>query len=219
MSAAAAVKELAAVALLVVSLGPGRLVPARAADVPAAPSLSFDSSGWSATASPNFASHAPSMKALVNFLNPLLESAGEIVPDIGESATDERHNQYVCSFTFKDLRHNGLLSLIVDLGVTGRQICGSVGIIDRTKQGFEVHGASEDNDEGSDISGRIKDLRGDGRLEYIEDDGWAQYDSSCWAMFPSIYGWTGHDYTNVSGQFREFYRQRIDLNKEENLGD
>ncbi len=210
MFAAASVKELAAVALLVALFAIGPFVTASAADRPTSPSLSFDSSGWNVSDSPNFATRHPSMKALANFLNPLLESAGEVFPDIGESENDERHNRYVCSFTFKDLRHNGLLSLIVDLGVTGRQICGSVRIIDRTTQGFEIHGAGKENDEGSDISGSIKDLRGDGRLEYIEDDGWAQYDSSCWAMFPSIYGWTGRDYTNVSGQFKEFYRQRIE---------
>jgi hypothetical protein len=34
--------------------------------------------------------------------------------------------------------------------------------------------------------------------------------TGCSVTFPSIYAWTGHDYTNVSEQFKDFYRQQID---------
>jgi hypothetical protein len=150
------------------------------------------------------------MKALVNFLNPLLECAGESDPDIGESASDRGRNGYVCSFTVKDLRHNGTLSLIVGLGDPIPDICRGVDIVDRTRSGFEIHRAGGNIDAGDHVSSRIKDLRGDGSLEYISDNGLVQFDTSCWVSFPSIYGWTGHDYTNVSRQFKDFYGQKLD---------
>ncbi len=124
MPAAAAVKDLATVVVLVALLALGCAVSVKAADKAAPPSLSFDSTGWSATASPNLASHPPSTKDLENFLNPLLESAGQIDPDIGEG-------EYICSFAFKDLRHDGFLSLIAGVGVPDRPSCRDVYIIDK----------------------------------------------------------------------------------------
>ncbi len=196
-------KGLATAALLVVLTALGCAVSVKAADKAAAPSLSFNSSGWSATASPNLASHPPSTKDLENFLNTLLESAGQIDPDIGEG-------EYICSFAFKDLRHDGFLSLIVGVGVPDRPSCRDVSIIDKTSQGFEIHLAGGDIGAGEDVSSSIGDLGKDGRLEYISDDTLAEYDTRCDVAFPSIYAWTGHDYTNVSEQFKDFYRQQID---------
>jgi hypothetical protein len=196
-------KEIAAAALLVVLLGPGRLVTARAADAPAAPSLSFDSSGWSAGASANLASHPPSIKDLASFLNSVLESAGQNFPDIGES-------EYICSFAFKELRHDGFLSLIAGVGVPDRPSCRDVYIIDKTSEGFEIHLAGGDIGAGEDVSSSIRDLDKDGRLEFISDDTLAEYDTRCSVTFASIYAWTGHNYTNVSEQFKDFYRQQID---------
>jgi hypothetical protein len=210
------VKDLATAALLVAFFTVGHAVTAGAADTPTPiPSLSFSSSGWSATASPNLASHPPSTKDLANFLNTLLESAGQSFPDIGESETDKRHSGFICSFAFKDLRHDGLLSLIAGVGVPGRPSCRDVYIIDKTSQGFEIYLAGGDIGAGEDVSGGIEDVGKDGRLEFISDETLAEYDTRCNVTFPSIYAWTGHDYANVSEHFKDFYRQQIDpLNKQ-----
>src|SRR6266481_1500899 len=78
---------------------------------------------WSVNASPSLGSKPPSMKILVNFLNSVLEAAGEPDPNIGMSASDSERANYVCSFRFADLRSNGSLSLVVGLGVPDRPSC------------------------------------------------------------------------------------------------
>ncbi len=83
-------------------------------------------------------------------------------------------------------------------------------IIDRTKSGFESYGAGGEIGSGSDVSEQIRDLRHDGHLEILLDYGLAEFPQRCAANWTAIYAWTGSNYTNVSSDFKDFYRQRLD---------
>jgi len=153
------------------------------------------------------------MKILVNFLNSVDTSTGGD-GDIGEIDSDPEHAEYVCSFRFADLRRNGSLSLVAGLGVPNRPSCRDVYIIDKTSSGLEIYLSGGGIDVGADVSASIKDLRQDGNLELLLDNGLASIRSQCGASWITIYAWTGGGYTNVSDRFKDFYRQRLDsLNK------
>ena len=196
----------AAIAVLAVCWSLAAPLGAQAAGPTSAPPSKLASADWSVKASPNLASKPPPIKTLASFLNSVLESAGQLYPDIGESD--------VCSFAFKDLRRDGYLSLVAGIGVPDRSSCADVYIIDKTASGFEVYSSGGAIDSAADVSGSIKDLRRDGHLEFILDDTLAKQDE-CQATWPVIYAWTGSGYTNVSDRFKDFYRQQLDsLNKQ-----
>lgn len=186
-----------AIATLLILLSPATL---RAKSTPA-----LTSYNWAVNASPNLASKPPSMKILVNFLNSVLESAGEIDPDIGENDEDSESAQYVCSFRFADLRRNGSLSLVAGLGVPQRPSCRDVYIIDKTAQGFQVYSSGGSIGDGQDVSANLKDLRHDGNLEFLLYNPLGEIKDRCAAGFPAIYAWAGGGYTNVSQRFKDFY--------------
>lgn len=165
---------------------------------------------WSVKVSPNLASKPPSMKILVNFLNFVLDSAGELDPDIGQGESDDEHAGYVCSFHFADLRGNNSLSLVVGLGVPNRPSCRNVYVIDKTASGFEVYTTGGSIGDGGDVAGNIKDLKHDGHLEYVYYDSLASRSTRCIPSWPVIYAWRGDGYKNVSDEFKDFYRQKID---------
>jgi hypothetical protein len=166
---------------------------------------------WSVKSSPNLAIKPPSMKILVNFLNSVLESAaGELDPDIGMGESDEEHAGYVCSFRFADLRGNGSLSLVVGLGVPNRPSCRDLYVIDKTASGFEVYATGGSIGDGGDVSSSIKDLKHDSHLEYVYYDSLATRSTKCTSAWPVIYAWRGDGYKNVSDEFKDFYRQKID---------
>jgi hypothetical protein len=155
------------------------------------------------------------MKVLVKFLTSVLESKGQIDPDIGESDSDYEHAGYVCSFAFKDLRHDGYLSLVAGVGTPGRPSCRGLYVVDKSTTGFEVYQTVGAIDAGGDVSGSIEDLGKDGNLEFVLDDALGTFDNQCQVTFPAIYAWTGGDYANVSDRFKDFYRQQLDsLNKQ-----
>jgi hypothetical protein len=56
----------------------------------------------------------------------------------------------------------------------------------------------------------IKDLRHDGNLELLLDVGLGEIPQRCAASWTAIFAWTGANYTNVSGQFKDFYRDRLE---------
>jgi hypothetical protein len=195
-----------ALATLLICLLPGTL---RAESTPRL--ASYD---WSVKASPNLASKPPSMKILVDFLNSVLESAGESDPDIGENNPDSESAQYVCSFRFTDLRRNGSLSLVAGLGVPQRPSCRDVYIIDKTAAGFEVYTSGGSIGDGEDVSASLKDLRHDGNLEFLLFNPLGEIKDQCAAGFTAIYSWTGGGYTNVSQRFKDFYLKRLEtINK------
>ena|ERR1700691_1703101 len=119
----------AAVALLAVCCG--LAAPLDAQDISASHSklASYD---WSVKASPNLAVRPPPQKDVESFLNRLQLSLG------GDAEFVDNGNERVCSYTFANLRRNGLLSLIAGFGITDTGMCRGVYIIDKTVSGFET---------------------------------------------------------------------------------
>lgn len=189
----------------------GMATPSRARTAIPANALrsSLASHDWSVGASPNLASAPPSMKVLVKFLNALETAVGEDA-DIGNSDSDDEHAGYVCSFRFVDLRHNGSLSLVAGIGVPERPSCRDVFIIDKTTSGFELYTGGGSIGDGGDVSASLKDLKHDGRMEFVLDGSLDEQFPHCTARWPVIYAWAGDGYKNVSDQFKDFYRHRLD---------
>jgi hypothetical protein len=183
---------------------------ALAADSNSAAPPKLAAQDWSVKASPNLTRKPPKMKTLVDFLNWVLESAGEQDPDIGMGESDEEHAGYVCSFHFADLRDNGSLSLIAGIGVPDRPSCRDVYVIDKTASGFEVFITGGSIGDGENVSSSIKDLKHDGHLEYVYDDSLSSQATNCVPSWPVVYAWRGDGYKNVSDQFKDFYRQKLD---------
>ena len=202
-----------AIALLVCFYGLAEPLNAQAAASSSQRGTNLASYDWSMKASPNLAAKPPSMKVLVSFLN-LVDSSTGGDGDIGESEDDSEHVAYVCSFRFTDLRRNGSLSLVAGIGVTQRGYCRDVYVVDKTASGFEIYSTGGSAGDGSDVSAKIKDLRHDGHLEFLLLDDLGEIKLKCAANWTAIYAWTGGGYTNVSEQFKDFYRQRLDtINK------
>ena len=157
---------------------------------------------WSVSASPNLAKKPPPKKTIEDFF-----SSFQSPEDASEA---EEAGVYVCSFQFADLRHDGFLSLVAGIGIKHRPSCRGMTIIDKTKSGFESYGAGGEIGSGSDVSEQIRDLHHDGHLEILLDYGLAVFEQRCAANWTAIYAWTGSNYTNVSSDFKDFYRQRLD---------
>lgn len=163
---------------------------------------------WSVDASPNLANKPPSRKIVEDFIDSLQPA------DSGDVALEKEAGVYVCSFRFADLRHDGSLSLVFGIGIKDRPSCRAVGIVDKTKLGFESYGSGGAIGAGGDVSDDIEDLNHDGHLEFLLQYGLATFPQRCAANWTAIYAWTGANYTNVSDQFKDFYRHRLDqLNK------
>jgi len=95
-----------------------------------------------------------------------------------------------------------------------RPSCNTVTIIDRTPSGFALYRSGGANGSASDIPSCFKDLGRDGRLEFAYDYGLTVFPQQCGANWTTIFSWTGKNYTNVSEQFKDFYRERLNvLNK------
>ena len=126
----------------------------------------------------------------------------------------DKDGEYICSFAFADLRHDGVLSLVAGIGVRDRPSCRAITIIDKTKSGFEACGSGGHIGAGEDIPAQIQDLNHDGHFELLLPHGLATFPQQCAANWTAIYAWTGDNYTNVSDQFKSFYRKRLDsINK------
>jgi hypothetical protein len=166
-----------------------------------APALaSYD---WSATAPRNLARNPPPTK----FVDGLLSSFA--ISESGDPSLGEGDQTYVCSFKFADLRHNGTLSLVAGIGIAGRGSCTGVSIMDKTTAGFELYSSGGNESAGMNVPDSIKDLRNDGHLEFLLSSDLGRIPMKCVADWTVIYAWTGANYTNVSDQFKDFYRQRL----------
>ncbi|HYB90622.1 MAG TPA: hypothetical protein VEC38_06220 [Candidatus Binataceae bacterium] len=174
---------------------------------PAAPRAKLASYDWSTTASPNLGRNPPPKKLVENLIRSLE------LAETGFSIMGDKDGTYVCSFTFADLRHNGMYSLVAGIGVTDRPSCRGITIIDKTSAGFESCGQGGEIGSGSDVAAQIRDLNHDGHLEILLSYGLGSLEQRCAANWTAIYAWTGNGYTNVSDQFKDFYRQRLDLVK------
>lgn len=160
---------------------------------------------WSTTASPNLAQNPPPTKLVENLIRSI-ELAGT-----GFSIMGDKDGEYVCSFKFADLRNDGVLSLVAGIGVIDRPSCRSITIIDKTKSGLETCGSGGQIGAGGDVPAQIQDLNHDGHFELLFPYGLATLEQQCAANWTAIYAWTGDNYTNVSDQFKGFYRQRLDF--------
>jgi hypothetical protein len=114
-------------------------------------------------------------------------------------------NGKLCSFQFADLRHSGQLSLAVTYDNGGTGDCNDFDVFDKTAAGIE------DYDFGADpVFDDIEDIDGDGRHELVVDRSFASIGRDhCTATWPVIYAWNGSGYADVSGQFKDFYRHRL----------
>lgn len=198
----------AAIAVLVMCCG---LVPmgAQAAGPTAARRSKLASADWSVSASPNLANNPPMIKTVQSFVR------GVEISIRGDSALGEG-GESLCSFRFADLRHDGFLSLVAGFGSTDSlSSCRGIYIVDKTASGFAMRSTDGAVGTGADVADNIRDLGHDGNLEllvYINMA--ATIGAQCGADWTAIYAWTGGNYTNVSEQFKDFYRQRLDsLNK------
>ena len=160
---------------------------------------------WSVKASPTLASKPPPLNIIESFLSAVQVAVWH------ESGLE--NNEYVCSFTFSELHHSGYFSLVAGVGVVDSGTCMNVYIIDKTASGFEIY-LSGGDDAGNDVAANIKDLRHNGDSEILIDNILGSLQSRCDANWTAIYAWTGSNYTNVSDEFDDFYRQQLDsLNK------
>jgi len=164
---------------------------------PTSPRGSKPSFDWSVKASPNLASNPPHKEMVNSFLRSIMNSYEEL-------------DEVICSFRFVDLQHDGNLSLVVGTDSSGRMLCSEVYIVDKTASSFEIFLGGFSSGAGTDVSSSVQDIRGDGNFEYVADWVLGIIQGQCIAQWPVIYGWTGGGYTNVSNQFKDFYRQKLD---------
>lgn len=156
---------------------------------------------WSVNASRNLATYPTSYEKVAEFLRAIEISVN------GESCLPEYCQ--ISSFAFADLRRDGTLSLVYGLGVGDRSRF-DVDIVDKTAAGFEIHGSSGARGAGNNIPASIRDIGHDGRLEFVLDSGLGTIEQRCTANWMAIFAWTGANYTNVSHQYKDFYRQQLE---------
>jgi hypothetical protein len=152
----------------------------------------LDTADWSAKQAQSL--NAQSKQAVWKFLNNLWTG--------NQNFANEGK---LCSFEFADLRHSGELSLAVTYDNGGTGDCNDFDIFDKTPAGIE------DYDFGADpVFDGIEDIDGDGRHEVVVGRSFASIGRDhCAAFWPVIYAWDGSGYADVSGQFKGFYRQRL----------
>ncbi len=125
---------------------------------------------------------------------------------LGESLLGD--DMEICAFSFADLRHSGSLSLVYGLDTIDRPSTCATYVVDKTPSGFELYAGA-----GGELK-KAEDLGKDGKTELVLDTGIGSIQGQCYASWTAIYAWTGTNYTNVSDQFKDFYRARLDtLNK------
>jgi hypothetical protein len=177
-------------------------IPVEAGGAP--PALA--SADWSVNGAHNLASKPPSLDAVQDFYDRAF-------------GIDEPYVK-VCEFGFGDLRNSGNLSLIVSINPEGRQWpeCNELYIFDRTPTGFELY--QTDSAIGLDLAKSVIDINHDGRHELVL---WGDpatfatgyYNSrrtnelTCDAEWPLIFAWTGNGYSEVSDQYKDYYRKYL----------
>ena len=194
-----------------IAIGPANLTP------PQPQALAFYD--WSVTASPNLAAQAPSSEVVERFMVSIETSARGPILTGG--------TQELRSYKFADLRHNGFLSLVAQIGPDSTRpgstascsdshiggFC-SVYIVDKTRTGFEIYKTFGSIEAGGMVPLGFQDLRHDGNLEVIVSEPFAAMYKQCIASWPAIYASTDGGYRNVSDRFKDFYQGQLDaLNK------
>jgi hypothetical protein len=150
---------------------------------------------WSVNAARNLASNLPSLDAVQNFYD---RANGDDAPWVK-----------VCEFRFADLRNSGNLSLILTVE-PGSWGCTVLDIFDKTPTGFEVYAGGA---YGQDLANSLLDMGDNGRHELLLGADLAPYATGavfgrlgCKAEWPLIFAWTGSTYSDVSDQYKDYYR-------------
>jgi hypothetical protein len=163
------------------------------------------SADWSVNAAHNLASNPPSLDAVQDFYD---RAFGDDEPFVK-----------VCEFRFADLRNSGNVSLITAVNPGGRQWpeCNELDIFDKTPTGFEMY--HTDAAYGQNLANSVFDINHDGRHELVL---WGDllattgYERSqrisevgCDAEWPLVFAWTGNGYSEVSDQYKDYYRNYL----------
>jgi hypothetical protein len=177
-------------------------IPVKAGGAP--PSLA--SADWSANAAHNLASSPTSLDAVQEFYDRAFGA--------GESFVK------VCEFRFADLRNSGNLSLIITVNPGGQQWPESnqLYIFDKTPAGFERY--TTDGAYGDDLADSVLDINHDGRHELVlwgdlltatgyTPRGQRVSEVGCDAKWPLVFAWTGVGYSEVSDQYKDYYRNYL----------
>jgi hypothetical protein len=177
-------------------------MPIRANADGAPPSLA--SADWSVNGTHNLASNPPSLDAVQDFFD-------------GALGVSDEFASRVCEFRFADLRNSGNLSLITTVNPGGRQWpeCNQLYIFDRTPPGFEHY--ETDRAYGDDLAHSVLDINHDGRHELVLWGELAPVASGlfnrnglgCDAKWPLVFAWTGNGYSEVSDQYKDYYRNYL----------
>jgi hypothetical protein len=114
----------------------------------------------------------------------------------------------VCEFHFADLRHSGLLSLVVSYDSGGTSDCNEVEIFDKNPGGIEDY---DFNSSPPNYFDSIEDIKGDGHHELIVDIDFAagSRNRHCTASWPVVYAWDGTGYSDLSGQYKGYYQRTL----------
>jgi hypothetical protein len=164
------------------------------------------SADWSVNGAHNLASNPPSLDAVQDFYD---RAFGIDEPFVK-----------VCEFRFADLRNSGNLSLITTVNPEGRQWpeCNQLFIFDRTPKGFESY--ETDRAYGQDLANSVVDINHDGRHELVlwgdlltatgyTPGGRRVSEVGCDAEWPLVFAWTGNGYSEVSDQYKDYYRNYL----------
>jgi len=169
---------------------------------------------WSIAASPNLADKPPAKELVERFMLSVETSvAGKAGPVVGA--------QKLRSYRFANLRHNGFMSMVAETGSDSASSCSdphgwtfcSVYIVDKTSTGFEVYKTLGSIDGSGNVPLGIQNLGHDGNLELIVSQTFTSIPRQCRAIWPAIYAWRGSGYSNVSEDFKDFYRIQLDATK------
>ena len=153
---------------------------------------------WSANIVHNLGTSPPANHAIWLFMNKLWDptiTAADLAPGDGK----------LCWFRFVDLRHSGELSLVALYDLGGTLDCDDLSIFDKVSGGIEEfdYGVAPDLPVRYDnANNAVQDLAGDGHWELVVRPYDAVTDEDLW---PSVYAWTGGNYTNVSPRYPKFY--------------
>jgi len=117
-------------------------------------------------------------------------------------------NGKLCQFTFADLRHSGVLSLVVSYDGGGTADCNYIDLFDKNPSGFEDYNFQDPD---SSYFDSIEDLKHDGHHQLIVDKVFASGGQTghCAAAWPVIYAWSGTGYSDVSTHYKGYYRKQL----------
>jgi hypothetical protein len=118
-------------------------------------------------------------------------------------------NGKLCQFTFADLRHSGVLSLVVSYDGGGTADCNYVEIFDKSPVGI-VDFDFQARENGGHFAS-IEDINHDGHHQLVVDKVFASGGQTghCAVAWPVIYAWSSTGYSDVSTDYKGYYRRQL----------